>query len=207
MAAAPEVANATGPISLSHISKHTYDELTIEQKTPLLSRVVSRLLDSVYLHPVKLTLEWLDINNKLIDLEEEFAHPAGVKQFFIDKHISYNPDIVKYLESMTLNSLVFDDTVKTLIISTDGMIVGYDSKGYMGRRRFNFSRDDTTWVEYNPGGITLKNLVEAVYRMKGCKYDYWYETFGYISTTSVFYDTSGELVVELEANFGYGNTF
>src|SRR5205085_6735453 len=38
--------------------------------------------------------------------------------------------------------------------------------------------DEFQWEISYAGGITLRNLVEGVYRMKGSKYDYWYELFG-----------------------------
>lgn len=57
-----------------------------------------------------------------------------------------------------------------------------------------------SWKTENPKGITLRDLTEAIYRMKGSKYDWWYELFGDITLLEETED--GYKII---ASFDYGS--
>lgn len=63
-----------------------------------------------------------------------------------------------------------------------------------------FPLEDFIWTVDTPGGVTLKQLVEGVYRMKGNKYDYHYELYHKIKKVS---DDGIHLIILAE--FGYGS--
>ncbi len=48
----------------------------------------------------------------------------------------------------------------------------------------HFMELDFTWTVDTPQGITLRQLTEAVFRMKGNEYDWWHDLFSKISRTS-----------------------
>jgi hypothetical protein len=56
--------------------------------------------------------------------------------------------------------------------------------------------EEFVWKKECKYGITLKDITEGVYRLKGSKYDLWYELFG-----SVERDENGIY----EVDFGYGS--
>lgn len=53
--------------------------------------------------------------------------------------------------------------------------------GGCGNSFIKFNVKDFTWTAENSDGITLKEIAECIYRIKGSKYDYWYERFAGIS--------------------------
>ena len=56
------------------------------------------------------------------------------------------------------------------------------------------------WDCTNPSGINIKDIAEGVYRMKGSKYDWWYEMFSDNSKYIIKNDT-----VHFEIDFDYGS--
>ena len=65
---------------------------------------------------------------------------------------------------------------------------------------FRFTKDDFRYTIYKQNGLTLKDLTEVVDRLKGSKYDYWYELYEGISVSS---QTADSLTIQVE--FGYGS--
>lgn len=60
---------------------------------------------------------------------------------------------------------------------------------------------DFQWeIKHEDKEITLKDFTECVYRMKGSKYDWWYELFSGISLVD-----HHDKFLEFNTDFGYGS--
>lgn len=60
--------------------------------------------------------------------------------------------------------------------------------------------EEFTYTVENPTGITLRQVTEVVYRLKGSKYDWWYELYSGITEQS---RVNGHLTITTD--FGYGS--
>ncbi len=56
-------------------------------------------------------------------------------------------------------------------------LTGNDDPRGGGCGNYKFRKEDFVWTIKNVNGITFGNLVECVYRLKGSKYDLWYEMY------------------------------
>lgn len=72
--------------------------------------------------------------------------------------------------------------------------------GGCGNSFVKFDVEDFTWTAKKSDGITLKEMAECIYRIKGSKYDYWYELYGGI----LLKKTDGKHLTYY-ADFGYGS--
>ena len=64
----------------------------------------------------------------------------------------------------------------------------------------NLPADEFQWGIINSNGITLRNIIECIYRLKGSKYDYCYELFSSIQMKKTNNDK-----LTLKVNFNYGS--
>lgn len=153
-----------------------------------LSILIASALKHVVLHPVKLVLIWdarpniKKLKNSLMDYEVEDLEKANL--------------ILKNIEINGWNAVVLPKHNLKMISKSTG---NQDIRGGCGGC-YNFKQSDFVWEITNPSGITFGNLVEGVYRMKGSKYDLWYELFSEIKIINEDDDS-----YTIEAIFGYGS--
>jgi len=133
-------------------------------------------------------------------------HPVKLELIF-DENIDYNAirDILEnkedeeIIEKYNWDSLVRDKNTKNLYIySTD---TGNDDTRGGGCGDAGFTEEDFIWETSNENGITLRDVVEGCYRLKGSKYDYWYELFGEI----VEEKSSDDSTIRFKVSYGYGS--
>lgn len=187
--------------------------------TNLLSSVIGELLHQCYLHPVRLTLHVKpfglvrdDIREMVVEHLEDVIHDKISAEYPDQSYELTNKIAKEQAETETertmkeldsalwssWESLAFGPEIKTLTITSNH--TGNDDSRGGGCGHLKLSPEDFTWTETNPTGITLRNLTEAVYRLKGSKYDFWYELYSGISVV----DTVGDHIY-LKADFGYGS--
>jgi hypothetical protein len=102
----------------------------------------------------------------------------------------------KNIEKNGWNAVVLPKQNLKIICKTTG---NPDVRGG-GCFEYNFKQSDFVWEVNNPNGITLSNLVEGVYRMKGSKYDLWYELFCNIELIN-----EDDNSYTIQVNFDYGS--
>jgi len=124
----------------------------------LLSTACSMLIENIKLHPVKLNL----IFNEDIDYED-------IKEEYLDNY-SYE-DIIDF----DWDTLVKNKNYTKLYMYS--LKTGNDDTRGGGCYDLKFTKEDFIWEKENKNGITLRDVVEGCYRLKGSKYDYWYEMF------------------------------
>jgi hypothetical protein len=159
----------------------TYINLALDDQLHMLELVVIDSLTSVYVHPVKLELVWETPDILLEDMDEEF------EDMDMDE-----------IRAWVWDTVVLPSISKLTVFSKK---TGNNDPRGGGCGERNVPLEDFTWTVNNPKGITLKELVECVYRLKGSKYDVWYETF--LGFTKHKTDEDGALI--LETKFDYGS--
>lgn len=152
----------------------------------ILSRIIDKTIWYVVLHPVSLTLVWT--SSSISDEIDTILDEDGV-----------NDEEKSLLENIRKNGL------DTIVLHKPHMIMKSMQTGNTDRRSGGcgdmiFTKDDFVWKQHNPTGITLRQLIESVYRMKGSKYDWWYEHF---SSIHLVEDTENSYT--LCAEFDYGS--
>ncbi|MHB1954088.1 MAG: hypothetical protein ACYCOU_10105 [Sulfobacillus sp.] len=156
--------------------------------------VVGDLIENcVVMHPVKLSLIFRDFYLKSTEdqcmeceeLLEELGLGAGSSAVAegagdgdgIQKELDrIRERLVRFLGSLSWDTTVFGPEVTVLhgySDSTGNCDVRGGGCGYCG-----FVAEDFRWTATNPGGIRLRDLCEVVYRLKGSKYDSYYEMYG-----------------------------
>ena len=102
--------------------------------------------------------------------------------------------LTKVKAKCDLDTLAFTTDIKELVFYSDRK--GNDDERGGGCGRAGFTKDDFVWTSTNPNGLTVRDVVEAVYRLKGSKYDLYYELFSGI-----------ELLPDgrMRVNFNYGS--
>ena len=117
-----------------------------------------------------------------------YVHPVTFKMVFEKLNI----DII------TWDSLAFNKEAVCLKIFSQ-KIGNKDNRGG-GCGNKGIPVEEFKYTIENKNGITIRDLTEAVYRMKGSKYDYRYELYSEIRIIEETKDT-----VVVEAVFGYGS--
>ena len=145
--------------------------------TKLLSKIVADTIRYCYVHPVTFQMVF--------------------KKFYIEAAYEENDNIKQLVDSLTWDSLVFAPNITTLTVFTQQ--TGSDDVRGGGCGDLEIPVQEFRYSIVNSTGITLKNLTEAVYRMKGSKYDWSYEELDKIKCTF-----NGDNVV-VEAKFSYGS--
>ncbi len=154
----------------------------------LLSRIVDKLIRMVILHPVKLTLDWRcsDFESELDEIQDEYD----------DEYEDQMKTLLEEIRKEGLNTVVLP---KQTLFMTTPRTGNSDVRGG-GCGDLGFKQEDFRWVIQNPSGVTLRQLTEAVYRMKGSKYDWWYELYGGLSLKE-----ETETSYSLSVTFDYGS--
>jgi hypothetical protein len=160
----------------------------------VLSIIVGETIKCCYVHPVtlKMIFEEFDIG----DTEQMIADSK-------DDSDPNNPDVkfVYNQESMdvlTWESLIFGPNVTMLTVMSQ--CTGNNDPRGGGCGNLGLSMAEFNYTIKNKAGITLKNLTEGVYRMKGSKYDWWYELYGGINIGYL-----NEKHCLIKADFDYGS--
>ncbi|CAN5798067.1 hypothetical protein BH23THE1_BH23THE1_34700 [soil metagenome] len=138
-----------------------------------------------------------------------YVHPVTFEMIFEDLDWSHIIDTTfhgvefsydeKALQEVTWDTIAFDPAVTTLEVFSK-QTGNTEVRGGGCGCRYTIPVEDFRYTITNKTGITLKNLVEGVYRMKGSKYDNWYESFSDIVVTQ-----KSSSHVEVEAKFEYGS--
>ena len=135
-----------------------------------LTCIIYETIKRVTLHPVKLTLRWQsDVDLK--EVAEEICKDITGK---FDKPVDTN--FQKYIKELTWETVVLPAGYYTFYSKDTG---SKDVRGG-GCGNQDFDEDDFVFEIDSPTGLTLKQVTEAVYRLKGSKYDYWYELFSWL---------------------------
>jgi hypothetical protein len=149
-----------------------------------LSVLVGAALHDVVLHPVKLELVWTpqpDMDN----LSEALGNSGEEDE-----------SVLTLIEELGWDAVVLPKRRLTVFSKKTGNM---DRRGG-GCGNYAFTTDDFVWEVTNEGGITFRELVEGAYRMKGSKYDMWYEMYSEIKL--IREDDQG---YTMEVRFGYGS--
>jgi hypothetical protein len=160
----------------------------------VLSIIVGETIQCCYVHPVTFKMVFRQL--ELGDAEQIIADSR-------DDRDPINPD-TKFVynqesfDQLTWESVIFGPTVTKLTLASNG--IGNDDNRGGGCGFLGLPIDDFKYTIKNKSGITLRNLTEGVYRMKGSKYDWWYELYGYIDIECL----NGKHY-SVKANFGYGS--
>ena len=170
-------------------------------KIKLVSVLVNDILPLVVLHPVKLELVWknTDWNHELNSFEDRF-YDRVLYYETSDEDVNKLEEIAEKIKSDVIREkwdyVVFPQKhLKIYSVQTGNT----DNRGG-GCGDCGFTEEDFIWETTNEEGITLKNIIEGVYRLKGSKYDYWYELFESLSLKK-----ETDEMIEIEASFGYGS--
>ena len=154
----------------------------------IISRLLENLIRDVILHPVRLTLLWPDYFNGYIrDLDSRIGDYTDEEISEIQEFLHHrcNWDFIPYEKIFHLSAF----STKT----------GNDDERGGGCGNMEFTKDDFIWETDNMAGITLKDLTEAVYRLKGSKYDYWYELY---TNFRILECTDGHMKIEVIFDYG-----
>lgn len=130
-----------------------------------------------------------------------YVHPVTFKMVFedleIDKVFEFTED-EEFFDSLTWDSLAFSPQDIVLVIFNKQ--TGNDDTRGGGCGDKKIPIEEFRYTINNREGITIRDLTEAVYRMKGSKYDNYYEMFLKIKIREK--DQNRVLV---EAKFDYGS--
>lgn len=174
-----------------------------------ISDIVEETIRYVYLHPVRCIHVFQELDTDCIKSDVSVRALDRALDEALDETLDKLPDRKQLRQELAEEikpkiqklDIVWDakvwNGVTKLHVSSDGT-GNTDNRGG-GCGHLNLPVEDFQWDCENPNGITLRNLSEAVYRMKGSKYDYWYELFGGIQV-----DIKGDLAT-VKAGFGYGS--
>lgn len=163
-----------------------------EKKTSLLdiirdpdniNSILKETIQRCYVHPVTFTMVWGDFSRNEVLIRMNRYDP-------IDETV-----IQDLSDFLNWDTVVFPTT--TLSISSDQN--GNDDTRGGGCGNINIPIEEFLWSVETPNGTTIRHLTEAVYRMKGSKYDWWYELFGDIEYG--IYDN----VLNVKVSFDYGS--
>ena len=155
----------------------------------LLSELVRNAIEDVFLHPVSLKLIWKKRTPLMKADFYEFYNPTDIPEDF-----EHTYTIAPHFESRLLNSVTqhsfanVDDLLSIIKWHTillpftklhmSSTQTGNDDSRGGGCGHLELAQEDFQWKINTPEGITLQHLTEAAYRLKGSKYDYWFELCG-----------------------------
>ncbi len=158
-----------------------FRRLKLDQKICCIGQAVAyNLLGCVYLHPVQFNLVWR---------EPEIGYDTILETF--------PEEIANETKNWDWDFVPFPHIKKLTVFSKQ---TGNEDERGGSCYNLNIKETDFTWSTKNRKGITLKDITEGVYRMKGSKYDWYYELFGGLVLDKIENDE-----LTLEARFGYGS--
>lgn len=157
----------------------------------LLKIILNQTIHQCFMHPVTGLIHFKDLSIDVYRFVDEYVDDENIDCDFDTAMLKYK----KYLKSLTWGTYIMSSRTCIVVSNRTG---NTDNRGG-GCGDLNLSVNDfRVTINGNDDGITLGQLTEAVYRMKGSKYDWWYELFTGISQIS-----SDPLT--LEVTFDYGS--
>lgn len=160
--------------------------LSFYEQMSIVNLCCGNLLKRVVLHPAQLTLVWRSFDFYADDFDDCF-----------DDHEFENSDfILNQIKDWNWDTVVFPKFTKITVFSSN--TGNKDTRGGSCGDE-GFIVDDFKWSIDTPNGITLKHITEGVYRMKGSKYDLWYELFDGISVDKS--STNDHLVLTISFDY------
>lgn len=180
--------------------------------------------EAVLMHPVKLTLLFRDfsVNQERwtsSDRTAEIRFVRGVALGIEEKDNSLLecdtksivhefPDLLSDNDEdvqIDLNTILIRNNIKKLTGFSEDFGNSDTRGGGCGDFKQFASVDDFTYTIENPEGITVKDLIEVAYRLKGSKYDFWYELFGGTIIRDLIKLENDNYELRVEFGFGYGS--
>lgn len=161
----------------------------------LLSRIVSETIQQVYLHPVRFELIWEEFPEFEDGIQEEIEEDMKELKLSEEEKVRWRME----MNGLTWDTVVLPYTKVTFMSENNG---NSDTRGG-GCGELDIPVEEFVWKCKNRKGITLKQLTEGVYRMKGSKYDWWYELFEGIEIIPK--GGKGEKKAIIKTSFGYGS--
>jgi hypothetical protein len=150
-----------------------------------LSSIIEQTIKQVYMHPVTFELVWLDE----IEIDESYMEDMGRKLSKIEKN---------FLKNITWSTLI---TNKNMTKATGrSNRNGNDDPRGGGCGGFRIPVEEFKYTIKNENGITIKDITEITYRLKGSKYDCWYELFSNLKITK-----QSNTFMSFLIQFGYGS--
>jgi hypothetical protein len=172
-----------------------------KQLCKALSIVIGKTLHGVVLHPVRLELIWSDITNELENMDEiEDGNDDNDDNDDNDNDaptIQVDEELKEKIKNENWNWVPFPNIKKA---TGRSLKTGNHDRRGGGCGDHEFPVKEFVWKVENPSGVTLKQYTEIVYRLKGSKYDLWYELYEDCDKWEFNDDT-----LTFKANFGYGS--
>ncbi len=147
-----------------------FNDLALKERMNIVRTVLHDAIQCVVLHPVCFELVWRDL---------------------VIRECDYEPTS----EGWEWDTVVFPQCTSLKVHSK---CTGNKDVRGGGCGDMCFSAEDFVWTVETPDGITLRHLTEGVYRMKGSKYDWWYELFDGIGCQSI---ENGRLTIEVDFDY------
>lgn len=147
--------------------------------------LIEAAIQQITLHPVTLEI----IKNP------EYTDEVDVDDVIDGAELS-EKDAKWCKEHNNLNSVVLENLFGIVVITN---CTGNDDSRGGGCGDVNFKKEDFIWHQQVNGNLTLFDLASIVYRMKGSKYDYWYELYSFTEAKMI------DDTLVLNVKFSYGS--
>ena len=140
----------------------------------VLPRFVGHSITKCYLHPVRLEIVYRDLNPHECNVDWLMKHSLdGDENCEMElSEVTSNQDLMaeikKKVKALTWETVVYPVPTLTGFSLRKG---NTDNRGG-GCGNMGIDVDDFEYSITNPTGVTLRNLTEIVYRLKGSKYDW-----------------------------------
>lgn len=166
------------------------------------------LIRYVKLHPVRLEILFnkFKLNNDPIiekyEITEEQVRTntdlsEDVKNLLLGDFVERSDEEIKEIKNkLNWDTVVFPNQT---VLHTYSLRTGNDDTRGGGCGDCGFTTEDFKYTLTNNNGITFRNLLESIYRMKGSKYDYWYELLH-----NVEINIENE-TIKMQVSFDYGS--
>ncbi|AGF85240.1 hypothetical protein QJ854_gp542 [Moumouvirus goulette] len=153
--------------------------------------IAKQCISLVYLHPVKLDIIFKEITEDVFDYEIfddycEYEDEDDTKKEF---------EIIKNIK---LSTLLSDAKLKKITGYSKSTGNSDDRGGGCGN--YNIPVEEFTYTIVNKNGITIRDVLEIIYRLKGSKYDFWYEL---LTLVEVKKQTNN--YIKFKVDFDYGS--
>jgi hypothetical protein len=163
-----------------------------------LNYLVSKTIRCCYIHPVTFALIFNDIDNE--EINTKLSNDNSNSEDFDDSDDSENGQLQEVSRQIDWDDvIVLVDKGKITKLTGFSEQIGNDDERGGGCGNLNLGPNEFNYTIENVNGITIRDITEIVYRLKGSKYDWWYELFSLINLTKF---ESGELTFEVEFDYG-----
>jgi hypothetical protein len=146
-----------------------------------LTEIIGKLIRRMYVHPVRFEMVYEDI-----DLED-----------ISDPDCEIDPETVDEMKTLGWDWIPYPG-ISTIKVRSNR--TGNDDSRGGGCGGLLIPVNEFKYTITRETSVTIRDIVECVYRMKGSKYDWWYELFYGVNVLKVT-DTK----LTLKAEFDYGS--